>query len=181
MKQPRLFFLSGIVWEFFRFFIFFYLFAIVQLQTMSTNPGSLLWLMLIGSGQLLLPASYFLLFINSKKYCELITILRIAKIIGMFTALVLLIREFFMTNGLVISSAVTESLLNKKYLIFVLLGIFFDLIFLYFLLSYNKGDENLQNRLHEHESDGSLTGGKNLPEFHETIVKNQIKEKDEEL
>jgi hypothetical protein len=170
MKKERLFFLVEIFWEILRFSLLFYITVIIHFQTIHGNTNSLLWLVLLGSGTLLIPAGCFLLYIDHVKYDVVIHLVRIGKVLGLFTSFLIIIKELFIDINL-FKTGVIAFLVNS-YLLIILIGIFFDLIFLYFLLSFKRrsGETLVVN---------SENDEKRLPEFSETIVENVDKEKGE--
>jgi hypothetical protein len=127
---------------------------------MSSN--TVLWLMLVSIGQLLVPAMYILLFVNEQKYTAYVELLRIIKILGIFVSCLIIVKELIIDNGFwVLASSVIST---KQPLLIVLSTIFFDLIFLYFLLSYKMSETRLE--------DASLREPQ-LPEYKETIVSSE--------
>jgi hypothetical protein len=140
MKRARLLFAAGVLWELLRFGVFLYVTAGLRLQIALTDAGSLLMLMLFGGSQLVIPAAYILLFIDEKKYSQYVQLLRIGKALAVFTAFLVIVKELFIDRGFFYMNLALFS--GMRYLLFVLIGIFFDLIFLYFLLSYRVSKDN---------------------------------------
>lgn len=170
MKKPQLLFLVEIFWEILRFSLFFYTTVIIQLQSLHGNTNTLLWLMLLGSGMLLVPAGCFLLYVDPVKYDAVIHLVRIGKVLGLFTSLLIIVKELFIDVN-ILASGIAAFIVNR-YLLILLVGIFFDLIFLYFLLSFKRQGV---------ERAGSIASPdeKHLPEFAETYVDRTDTEKGE--
>jgi hypothetical protein len=170
MRKSRILFLSGIFWELVRFSVFTLIIIGLFQETMLSGTQKILWLMLIGAGQLLLPAAYFLLFLDRVKYYVYIQILRIGKMLSIFVSFSIIIYELFYNN--IFLNAGIPQFYDKRYLLVIFLAIFFDLIFLYFLLSY-KGEE-------EDRKLGNMIKEVELPVYSETTIENNLKNKDED-
>ncbi len=158
------------IWELLRLVIFLYILLLLFNKTLLSGTQVVLWILAIGSGQLLFPSSYFLLCLDRVKYAALVQILRIGKILSVVVSFLIIINELLSTDIFLFLTG--SQVYDRRYILVVFLGIFFDLIFLYFLLSY-KGDEDLQN------VDQSQTETR-LPEFYETKVENTRNSKNED-
>ena len=155
MKINRYFFLINSIWEVLRFFLLFTVLVLTFRLVILINRQAIFWLILFGSGQLLLPAGLIFLFINPEKNYILINIIRLGKILGIFASVLLILFEPF-SLGLRSSSLklLTFSLTPIALLLCIT---FFDLIFLLILLSYKQ-------MIMEDEDPGSL------PEFKENEI-----------
>lgn len=162
MKKARLFFLSGIIWELLRLVVFLFILLLLFDKTLFSGTQVVLWILLIGSGQLIFPSAYFLLLIDRVKYSALLQILRIGKTLSIAVSFLIILNELLSTDIFLFLTG--SQVYDRRYILAVFLGIFFDLIFLYFLLSY-KGEEDHQ------KVDQSQTETR-LPEFYETKVEN---------
>jgi hypothetical protein len=170
MRKSRILFLSGIFWELVRFSVFTLIIIGLLQETLISGTQKILWLMLIGAGQLLLPAAYFLLFMDQIKYYAYIQILRIGKMLSIFVSFSIIIYELLYNN--IFLYAGSPQFYDKRYLLIVFLAIFFDLIFLYFLLSYKREDKN--------QKLGNLNNEVELPVYSETTIENNLKNKVED-
>jgi hypothetical protein len=142
MKKEKIFFLAGVLWELFRFLFFFLLIAFIFFNNFVWNTHTILWLLFLSSCQLLMPAGYALLIFDSIRFYVVIQLLRIGKILSLFPGIFILIDELLLGKSLFSLPLTTYSLLKKAVFFLLSISIFFDLIFLYFLLSYKeKGKE----------------------------------------
>jgi hypothetical protein len=168
MKKQKFFLLSGFTWELIRFFLYFFFITYFQFHKLLWNRQTILWLILLGSSQLIIPAGFLLLFFHSTKFRATIQLLRIGKIINLFSSLVLFIDEIISGNALLLVPIPYLSSTEGISFLILSLTIFFDLILLYFLLSYKEERPETENRV----------TGENvspyLPDFSETEVKNEI-------
>jgi hypothetical protein len=115
-----------------------------------------------------MPVGFLLLFFNSTKFKATIQLLRIGKILGLFSSLVIFIDDIISGNALLLVPIPYLSSTEGISFLLLSLTIFFDLILLYFLLSYKE---------ERSETENNINGKKEspfLPDFSETEVKNEI-------
>ncbi|MBN2534477.1 MAG: hypothetical protein JXB88_16460 [Spirochaetales bacterium] len=147
MKKKKIFYCAGIIWEIVRFLLFFILITFIYFKPFTGETDTLPWLLFLSSCQLLMPAGYVLLFFNSTKFHVVIQLLRIGKILSLFPSFFIFFNEFFIRNTLFSVPFTPLSLYKKGTIVILLISIFFDLIFLYFLLSYKgTGKEVVEMR-----------------------------------
>jgi hypothetical protein len=147
MKKSSSMFIFGTVWEIIRFFLFFLLAVLIFNKSMTVRRFELLWFILISAGQLMVPGGYLLIYFFPEKYGSMTRLLSIGKVLNLFSA------ALFIFDGL-FSERISQATINLPfvqipYLIILVLAIFFDLIFLYFLLSYKLGANLPQGRDNE--------------------------------
>jgi hypothetical protein len=148
MKKSNPMFIFGAIWEIIRFFLFFMLAAVIFNKSSALHRFELLWLILLSAAQLMVPAGFLLVFFFVEKYGSLVRLLTIGKILNVFSA------ALFVFDGL-FSDKISQAILDLPfaripYLFLLVAAIFFDLIFLYFLLSYKidtKMDQGQDNRV----------------------------------
>jgi len=165
MKREKIFYCAGIFWEILRFLFFFLFITYIYLQPAIGGSSAVLWLLFLGSCQLLMPAGYTLLLFNSIKFHGVIQLLRIGKVLGLFPSFFIFLDEFIFSTDFFSFPLTTLSLLKKSAILLLAISIFFDLIFLYFLLSF-KGER-------ENEVD-SQSESSDLPEYTITEVKSEF-------
>ncbi len=139
MKLKRVFFLISALWELVRFCLLFTALLLIFRLIVITNRQAIFWLLLFGSPQLLLPAGLLVLYTRPETHSALLNLMRLGKILAVFSALLLFVLEPLGLNlgfpGSLFSFLVTP--------LFILLGVVFvDIIFLFFLLSYSPGRDN---------------------------------------
>jgi hypothetical protein len=165
MKKEKIFYGAGIIWEIIRFLFFFLFITFVYFQPTIGGTDSVLWLLFLSSCQLLMPAAYTLLLFDSNKFHYIIQLLRIGKVLGLFPSFFIFLNEFIFSTDFFSLPLTTFSLLKKSAILLLAISIFFDLIFLYFLLSF-KGDR--ENKV------DSLNQSSHLPEYTITEVKSDF-------
>jgi len=89
MAVRHAFILAGSLWETARFFIVLSLLAQIFSATGNSGPGIISWLLLGGSGNLLVAVGGILLSLFPDKYGELIGLLRLGKVLSVFSFLLL--------------------------------------------------------------------------------------------
>ena len=93
MKIHRVFFLTAAIWELLRFFAVFLAVWIVFSRTLETNNQGIYWLLILGNGGLLMSASLLFLYVDPARFRVLLNLVRLGKILGLFSALLLIILE----------------------------------------------------------------------------------------
>ena len=166
MKQKTQFIFGG-VWELLRFFLLFLSVLSVYLPVIQMNEQAVLWMILIGSAQLLFPPAYVLIAVNPTKYRSLMNFLCIGKIMSIFLVSIFLILH---ATGISIGSIHVRFLAKPVSLYWLLFAVLiFDLIFLFVLLSYrgnsgigHSGNDRLINERPDfHVADTGIRWKKN--------------------
>jgi hypothetical protein len=155
MKLKRVFFLIGALWELGRFLLLFSALLLTFHQVVVGNRQTVCWLLLFGAPQLLLPAGLLVLYTASGAQPALLNLMRLGKILAVFSSLLLFVLEplglHLGYGGSLISFLLTP--------LFILVGVVFvDIVFLFFLLSYSP------------ERDGESREEESLPDFKENRV-----------
>jgi hypothetical protein len=161
MKIRRVLLLIAGIWELLRFCGVFLAVWIVFRQTLETNRQGTYWLLLLGNGGLLVAASLLVLYLDPPRFRVLLNLVRLGKILGLFSALLLIVLEPAGT------SLLTVGLLPYRIAPFSMLLVVSvaDLIFLFLLLSYQIDEPHLSPPgVKEDEQESSL------PEYRETIL-----------
>ncbi len=132
-RRSTVFYIMQLVWEFVRFFGLFALLLFRFRPALLEDPAAVLWLVVLGSTQLLLPAALLFLLLDSARSPILLPFLRLGKILQLFPALLLLFalpvsRGFPRLPLLPLPSRLSV-------LPFMALGVLIDLIFLFHLFS----------------------------------------------
>ncbi len=92
MKARRALLLCGSLWELVRFFLVLLLFAAVLQDASGASPSWVLpWLLVVGSGNLLIAAGGGMLAWFPDRYGQLISFLRLGKVLSIFSFVMLLV------------------------------------------------------------------------------------------
>lgn len=160
MTARRALLLVGSFWELVRFFLVLLLFAVVLQESADAGPWVFPWLLVVGSGNLLIAAGAGMLALFPDRYGRLIAFLRLGKVMSVFSLVLLLV------SGALRGTATREALGMGRVAITrgaALLGVFVvDLFFLGVLFAWRR-EENTTN----------LPPGpaaSSLPEYKETEV-----------
>jgi hypothetical protein len=162
MKAQRTMLLIGSLWELVRFFLVLGLLA-ASLQAVA-GAGSWVypWLLLAGSGNLLIAAGAFMLALFPDRYNALISFLRLGKVLSIFTYALLVISGALRMTGLRVVFAIGPVPVTQGV---VLVGVFIlDMLFLGALFAWREGEE------HRPLPPGGDPAAE-LPEYRETEVK----------
>ena len=159
MKARRGLLLAGSLWELVRFFLVLLLFASVLQGSSGAGPWVFPWLLVVGSGNLLIAAGGGMLALFPMRYTPLIAFLRLGKVLSVFSFILLAV------SGALRIAADSEILGSGRRAITgeaVLLGVFLlDLLFLAVLIGW---------RAEEPQVPASGPGAR-LPEYNETEVR----------
>jgi hypothetical protein len=93
MKIHRVLFLITAIWELLRFCAIFLAVWIIFRQILETNSQGIYWLLVLGNGGLLVTASLLFLYVDPRRFRVLLNLVRLGKILGLFSALLLIILE----------------------------------------------------------------------------------------
>lgn len=165
MKKTKILFLLEVIWESVRILFVFFLAAFIKFRLLLWDRQTVLWIILLGSSQFLMPAGFILLIFDSIKYNVVIQLLRIGKILNLFAGLFIFIEELVIKESLLFIPQLYSSPVIYFSVLIIALTVFIDLIFLYFLLSYKVGSITETNIIVEAST---------LPDFSETEVNNEI-------
>jgi hypothetical protein len=138
MKARNGLLLAGSLWEIVRFFLVISLTALVLHPAGGAGPGVLPWLLLGGSGNLLVAVGGIMLALFPEKHEGLVGLLRLGKILGIFTFLLLILSGAMRTaaGGRVLDIGLVAVPRGS-----VLLAVFvLDLLLLGVLLSWRRGE-----------------------------------------
>jgi hypothetical protein len=134
MKLQRLFLFAGSLWELVRFFA---LLALLAVLFRSQGPMAIPWVLLVCSSSLLSPVGWFLLALYPQRYENLIGLLRLGKLLGLFSLVLLLVFAYVSSEFIVPLESGTPGMIQ---IISLPVMLFFDLIFLALLLSLKPKD-----------------------------------------
>jgi hypothetical protein len=156
MSMRRGLLLAGSVWELVRFFLVLLLFASVLQQASGAGAWVFPWLLVVGSGNLLVAAGAGMLALFPARYGRVIAFLRLGKAMGVFSFILLAVTGALrVAAGQEIFSVGRRSITGGA----ALLGVFLlDLAFLAVLISW---------RAQEPPPDGAPA---QLPKYDETEV-----------
>ena len=163
MKIRRVFFLITAVWDLLRFFAVFLAVWIVFRRTLETNNQGIYWLLILGNGGLLTSASLLILYVDPERFRVLLNLVRLGKILGLFSALLLIILEPVGTGLRFLSLGVVPYRIAPFSILLVASVV--DLIFLFLLLSYQI-EKTPPSPPSEDRSEQDST----LPGYRETVV-----------
>ena len=136
MKKTRPVLLLAALWEILRFVLLFLVLISSPKSETSTDREFVFLMLLFGAGGLTLPAGFIALMLNPNKYRGVLNLLRLAKALQLFPALLILSREFAKIGVLTASS----------YLLYpTLAAALFDTIFLILLMAFrHEGVEEIE-------------------------------------
>jgi hypothetical protein len=132
-RRSALFHIVQLAWEFVRFFGLFALLLFRFAPALLDDPVAILWLVLLGSTQLLVPAGLLFLILDAGKRPSLLPFVRLGKILQLFPALLLLFALPFSRGLPHLPLVLLPPRLSS--LPFLLAGVLVDLIFLFFLFA----------------------------------------------
>jgi hypothetical protein len=164
MKIRRAFFLIAAIWELLRFCAIFLAVWIVFRQILETNSQGIYWLLVLGNGGLLVTASLLFLFVNPGAFRVLLNLARLGKLLGLFSALLLIILEPIGT-GLRFLSTGFPPFRIAPFSILLVLSVA-DLIFLFLLFSYQFETPSPSPPAVRH-----LEQEQSRPEYRETVIR----------
>ena len=93
MKAQRALLLAGSLWEIARFFLVISLLALLLNTSGVTASWLIPWLLLLGSGNLLVAVGAIMLAVFPAKYQSILGLLRLGKALGIFSFLLLLVTD----------------------------------------------------------------------------------------
>jgi len=163
MKIRRVFFLITAIWDLLRFFAVFLAVWIVFRRTLETNNQGIYWLLVLGNGGLLTSASVLFLYVDPERFRVLLNLVRLGKILGLASALLLIILEPVGTGLRFLSLGVVPYRIAPFSILLVASVV--DLIFLFLLLSYQI-EKTPPSPPSEDRSEQDST----LPGYRETVV-----------
>ncbi len=162
MKVRRGLLLAGSLWELVRFFLVLLLFAAVLTGTTGAGSWVFPWLLLAGSGNLLIAAGIGMVALFPARYGRLVALLRLGKVLSIFAFLLLAVSGGMgPAAGFEVLQAGRASVRGSAVLVLVAL---LDVLLLGVLLRWRSGDE-------PHHGPAGAPAEK-LPEYDETEVKN---------
>jgi hypothetical protein len=162
MKARRGLLLAGSLWELVRFFLVLLLFAAVLRGAAGAGPWVYPWLLLAGSGNLLIAAGIGMLALFPARYARLAALLRLGKVLSIFSFVLLAISgAMWPAAGYQVLQVGRAAVSGSVVLVGV---VFFDVLLLAALLRWRAVDE-------VRPASGSAESGK-LPEYDETEVQN---------
>jgi hypothetical protein len=163
MKIRRAFLLLAAIWELLRFCAVFLAVWIVFRRVLETSSQGTYWLLVLGNGGLLVAAALLFLFVDPPRFRPLLNLVRLGKILGLASALLLIILEpvgtglRFLTVGTPPFRIAPLSLL--------LVASVADVIFLFLLFSF-RIDESAPAPPSETQEEEDPP----LPEYRETVI-----------
>jgi hypothetical protein len=160
MKARHALLLAGSLWEIVRFFLVISLIAALLHAAVGAGPWVLPWLLLGGSGNLVVAAGGIMLSLFPDKHDGVIGLLRVGKILGIFSFLLLLASGALREGAGVTLFSFGRLVVTQGPVLFALFV--FDLLFLAILLAWRRGDDARPI---------APRGADTLPEYSETEVK----------
>jgi hypothetical protein len=134
MKIRRVLFLITAVWELLRFCLLFLAVWIVFRRTLESNSQGIYWLLVLGNGGLLVAASLLFLYVDPPCFRVLLNLVRLGKILGLASALLLIVLEPVGMGLRFLSVGFPPYRIAPFFLLLVVSVV--DLIFLFLLFSY---------------------------------------------
>ncbi len=165
MKIHRIFFLLNGIWELLRFLLLFLALGITFQWTLVSDRQAIFWLVVLGNANLLMPAAALLLYIDARRFRVLLNLLRLGKLLGLFSSALLIILE-------PVSSGLRQ--LSLSFLPFaiaplsiLLLIAVIDLVFIFLLFSC---------RIEQNENEKQNSS---LPDYRVTVLHNSAMQEEE--
>ena len=151
------------IWELLRFCAIFLAVWIVFRQILETNSQGIYWLLVLGNGGLLVAASLLFLYVDPPRFRVLLNLVRLGKILELFSALLLIILE---PVGIVLRF-LSVGFMPYRIAPFSLLLIVSaaDLIVLFLLFSYR-----IEKKSVSPPAEGQQEQEPPLPDYKETIL-----------
>jgi len=142
MKIKRILLLINSLWELARFFLLFLAMGVAFRLTLLRDSAAIYWLILLGSGQLLLPAALLMLYLDPLRFAVLLNLVRLGKFLGILAGLLLVFLSPFgaglrLPGGLGLTSTLVP------YTIVIAMSIV-DLVFLFLLFLWNSPAPDLR-------------------------------------
>ena len=159
MKIRRVFFLITAIWELLRFLAVFLAVWIVFRRTLETNNQSIYWLLILGNGGLLMSACLLFLYLDPERFRVLLNLARLGKILGLASALLLIILEPVGTGLRFLSVGFLPYRIAPFSVLLVIAVV--DLIFLFLLFSY---------QIEKASASPSPEQDPPLPDYRETVI-----------
>jgi hypothetical protein len=160
MRKKRFLYLGLAFWELVRLVLLVFMITEAVLGAFVSSSETLLLFLLLGSGNLLVPAGALFLYFSEKKSPAMSFLLIAGKIIELFPCFLVLL--FFLSSFIEIfsSSALLRQTLMEGIILLAIFAI--DLLFLIILLSFKGGTE--EKTLQETPPE------EKLPEYKETEI-----------
>ena len=90
MKIKRILLLINSLWELARFLLLFLALSFAFRSALLADRSTIYWLILLGSGQLVLPAGMVMLYLDPSRFAPLLNLVRLGKFLGILAGLLLL-------------------------------------------------------------------------------------------
>jgi hypothetical protein len=164
MKIRRVLFLIIAIWELLRFCAIFLAVWIIFRQVLETNNQGIYWLLVLGNGGLLVTASLLFLYVDPRRFRVLLNLVRLGKILGLFSALLLIILEPIGTGLRLLSVGFLPYRIAPFSLLLVVSVA--DLIFLFLLFSYQ-----IEKTSPSLPAGGPQEQDPPLPKYRETVIR----------
>jgi len=147
MKTGKIKLITALVWEILRIFLLFIAVISIFFTEVTKNNIALYWLISLGSVQLLPFAGLVFVLFYESKYINVLKFVELSKLLNIFSLLLIVINtplSILLNPFLAPYTPVVLTFLSFPlyhiYLVAILF--FFDLIFLFLLLSYKTGTKN---------------------------------------
>jgi hypothetical protein len=163
MKIHRVFFLITAIWDLLRFFALFLAVWIVFRRTLETNNQGVYWLLVLGNGGLLMSASLLFLYVDPERFRVLLNLVRLGKILGLASALLLVILEPVGTGLRLLSVGFLPYRIAPFSVLLVVSVV--DLILLFLLLSYH-----IETAAPSPPAEEQPEQDPPLPDYRETVI-----------
>lgn len=138
MQARRGLLLAGSAWELVRFFLVLLLFASVLRGISGAGQWVYPWLLVVGSGNLLIAAGGGMLALFPARYARLLALLRLGKAMSVFSFILLAVSGALgIASGSPVLSSGSRTLTGGAVLLFVFV---LDLAFLAVLILWRTGD-----------------------------------------
>jgi hypothetical protein len=167
MKIHRVFLLIAAIWELLRFCAVFLAVWIVFRRVLETGSQGTYWLLVLGNGGLLAAAALLFLFVDPPRFRALLNLVRLGKILGLASALLLILLEPVGT-GLRFLTVGVPPLWFAPFSLLLVVSVA-DVIFLFLLFSY-RIDRSAPASPSEKRDEQDPP----LPEYSETIIRKSL-------
>ena len=138
MKAQRAMLLVGSFWELVRFFLVLLLFAATLQAATGVGPWVYPWLLLVGSGNLLIVVGAFMLALFPDRYGPLVAFLRLGKGLAVFSFALLVVSGGLRATALQIVMEIGPVPVTQE--VVLVLACLLDMLFLGALLAWRGTD-----------------------------------------
>jgi hypothetical protein len=136
MRTRREFYLIASIWELIRFCFLFLAVWMTFRKILETNNQAIYWLLVFGNGGLLVAAALLFIYVNPMGNHALLNLARMGKILGLLSAILLIVFEPISTGWQFLSVRIFSYPIAPLSVLLVIT--IADLIFVFLLFSFQE-------------------------------------------